>query len=36
MPVSRRGFLTAASVGVGVAVASSVRGPLAGANPFDT
>ena len=36
MPVSRRGFLTAASVGVGAAVASTVRGPLAGANPFAT
>lgn len=36
MTVSRRGFLTAASVGVGAAVASTVRGPVAGANPFDT
>lgn len=36
MPVSRRGFLTAASVGVGAAVASSVRTPIAGANPLDT
>ncbi|WP_291080808.1 peptidoglycan recognition protein family protein [Dietzia sp. UBA5065] len=36
MPVSRRGFLTAASVGVGAAVASTVGGPVAGANPFDT
>lgn len=36
MPVSRRGFLTAASVGVGAVVASSVRGPVAGANPFAT
>lgn len=36
MPVSRRGFLTAASVGVGAAVASTVRGPIAGANPFGT
>ena len=36
MSVTRRGFLTAASVGVGAAVASSVRGPVAGANPFTT
>lgn len=36
MPVSRRGFLTAASVGVGAAVASTVRGPIAGANPLTT
>ena len=36
MTVSRRGFLTAASVGVGAAVATTVRGPVAGANPFDT
>lgn len=36
MTVSRRGFLTAASVGVGAAVASTVGGPVAGANPFDT
>lgn len=36
MSVSRRGFLTAASVGLGAAVASSVRAPLAGALPFDT
>lgn len=36
MSVSRRGFLTAASVGVGAAVAASARIPLAGANPFDT
>lgn len=36
MPVSRRGFLTAASVGVGAAVTSTIRGPIAGANPFDT
>ena len=36
MPVSRRGFLTAASIGVGVAAASTVRGPVAGANPFAT
>lgn len=34
MPVSRRGFLTAASVGLGAAAA--VRAPFAGANPFDT
>lgn len=36
MSVTRRGFLTAASVGVGVAVASTARGPVAGANPFAT
>ena len=36
MSVSRRGFLTAASIGVGAAVASTVRGPVAGANPFTT
>lgn len=36
MPVSRRGFLTAASIGVGAAVASTARGPVAGANPFTT
>ncbi|KZO58992.1 N-acetylmuramoyl-L-alanine amidase [Dietzia maris] len=36
MSVTRRGFLTAASVGVGAAVATSVRGPVAGADPFTT
>lgn len=36
MPITRRGFLTAASVGVGAVVTSSARAPFAGANPFDT
>lgn len=36
MSVSRRGFLTAASIGAGAVAASSLRAPLAGANPFDT
>ena len=36
MTVSRRGFLTAASMGVGAAVASTVSSPVAGANPLGT
>lgn len=36
MSYSRRGFLTAASVGVGAVAASAVSAPMAAANPFGT